>query len=49
MSNFIPNELVNIDDRDTPRINYKIKFSLKVKLNILRIVSNLRILSYNAF
>ena len=31
ISNFIPNEIVAIDDRDLPRINYKIKFLIKNK------------------
>ena len=29
MSNFIPNEIVTIDDRDPPRINNKIKSLIK--------------------
>ena len=31
MSNFIPNEIVTIDDRDPPWINSKIKFLIKNK------------------
>ena len=44
MSSYAPNEIVTIDDRDSPWICNKIK-SLKVKLNISRIVSNPIILS----
>ena len=43
MSNFIPNEIVTINDRDTPWINNKIKSLIK---NILRIVSNQIILNH---
>ena len=44
MSNFIPNEIVTIDDRDPPWINNKINSLIKNK-NILRIVSNQIILN----
>ena len=43
MSNFILNEIVTINDRDTPWINNKIKSLIK---NILRIVSNQIILNH---
>ena len=39
MSNFIPDEIVTTGDRDPPWINNKMK-SLKIRMNILRIVSN---------
>ena len=35
MSNFIPIEIVTIDDRDPPRINNKIKSLMKKTVNIL--------------
>ena len=31
MSNFIPNEIVTIDDRDPPKINNKVKSLIKNK------------------
>ena len=39
MGNFIPNEMVTIDDRDPPWINNKIKPFIK-NIDILKIVSN---------
>ena len=39
MSNFIPDKIVTIDDRDPPWINNKIK-SLVQDTNILKIVSS---------
>ena len=45
MSNFISNEIVTIDDRDPPWINNKIKFLIKIKANILRLVPNQIILN----
>ena len=40
MNNFIPNEIVTIDGRDPSWINNKIKSLIKIKLNILRTLSN---------
>ena len=45
MSNFIPNEMLTIYDRDPPWINNKINSLIKKKLNISSIVSNQIILN----
>ena len=39
MSNFVPNEMVTIDDRDPPWINNKIKSFIK-NMDILKVVSS---------